>query len=79
LTTGISTFTAALSWYNKVNTAVSDVEQLSVKNLQIAFAGNAKFRYLLEAQFTTDNALTAYDSAANEYKVKYLYEHSSSM
>jgi len=61
------------------NTAVSDVEPLSVKNLQTAFAGNARFRYLLEAQFTTDNALTAYDFAANEYKVKYLYEHSASM
>ena len=61
------------------NTAVSNVEALSVKNLQAAFTGNAKFRYLLESQFTTDNALVAYDSAANEYKIKYLYEHSISM
>ncbi|WP_461450349.1 hypothetical protein [Mucilaginibacter sp.] len=61
------------------STAISDVKPLSIKNLQSTYADNAKFRYLLESQFQTDNALTAYDSATNEYKVKYLYEHSTSM
>jgi hypothetical protein len=61
------------------STAIADIKPLSIKNLQSAYADNPRFRYLIEAHFATDNALTAYDSAVNEYKVKYLYEHSTSM
>ena len=69
----------SISAYYFSSTAIADVKPLSIKNLQSVYTNNAKFRYLLESQFSTDDALTAYDSAANEYKVKYLYEHSSSM
>jgi hypothetical protein len=61
------------------STAIADIRPLSIKNLQSAYADNPRFRYLIESHFSTDNALTAYDSAVNEYKVKYLYEHSTSM
>jgi hypothetical protein len=61
------------------STAIADIEPLSIKNLQSAYASNPRFRYLIESHFETDNSLTAYDSAVNEYKVKYLYEHSTSM
>jgi len=69
----------AINTYYFSTTAVADIKPLSIKNLQSTFADNARFRYLLDSQFSTDNSLTAYDSAANEYKVKYLYEHTSSM
>ncbi|MHB8208766.1 hypothetical protein [Mucilaginibacter sp.] len=61
------------------STAIADIKSLSIKNLQSAYTNNPRFRYLIESHFETDNALTAYDSAVNEYKVKYLYEHSTSM
>ena len=61
------------------STAIADIKPLSIKNLQDAYADNPRFRYLIESHFATDNSLTAYDSALNEYKVKYLYEHSTSM
>jgi len=61
------------------STAIADIKPLSIKNLQAAYADNPRFRYMLESHFATDNALTAYDPSVNEYKVKYLYEHSTSM
>ena len=61
------------------STAIADIKPLSIKNLQSAYADNPRFRYLIESHFSTDNSLTAYDSAVNEYKVKYLYEHSTLM
>ena len=61
------------------NTAIADVKPLSIKNLQSAYADNPRFRYMLESHFATDNALTVYDPSVNEYKVKYLYEHSTTM
>jgi hypothetical protein len=66
------------SYYFSSN-AIADVKPLSIKNLQDAYANNPKFRYLLESHFTTDNALTVYDRSVNEYKVKYLYEQSTTM
>jgi len=59
--------------------ASSAIEPLSIKNLEAAYASNTKFRYMIESSFATDNALTSYDAAVKAYKVKYLYEHSSSM
>jgi hypothetical protein len=61
------------------STARSEIERLSIKNLEAAYASNIKFRYMIESTFATDNSLTSYDAAVKEYKVKYLYEHSSSM
>ncbi|MBS1605182.1 MAG: hypothetical protein JST42_21135 [Bacteroidetes bacterium] len=51
----------------------SPVLQLTMGNLEKAFASNPKFRYLLEASFHGDGQLTAYDKAIKMYKIKYLY------
>ena len=61
------------------SSATAVIEPLSIRNLENVYASNAKFRYMIESSFTTDNSLTSYDAAVKEYKVKYLYEHSSSM
>jgi hypothetical protein len=45
---------------------------------QKTIAGNPKFRYMVEAEFSSDNALIQYDAALKEYKVKYIFEQSSS-
>jgi hypothetical protein len=51
----------------------SPVLQLTMDNLEKAFADNPKFRYSLEASFHDDKQLTTYDKAINMYKIKYLY------
>ena len=52
------------------------VQELTLSNLQTAFAGNTKFRYLLDAQFRSDKDLIAYDKILKTYKIKYLYSES---
>jgi hypothetical protein len=47
------------------STAIADIEPLSIKNLQSAYASNPRFRYLIESHFETDNSLTAYDTCTN--------------
>jgi len=61
------------------STATAAIVPLSIKNLEAAYVSNAKFRYMIESSFATDNSLVTYDAAVKEYKVKYLYEQSSSM
>ncbi|MDO6432015.1 hypothetical protein Q4E93_15545 [Flavitalea sp. BT771] len=55
----------------------SPVMELTVANLEKAFAGNAKFRYSMEAEFRSDKQLMAYDKQLKVYKLKYLYSQSS--
>ena len=57
-------------------TANSPLQELTLANLENAFAGNAKFRYSLEAQFRSDKELMAYDDLLKMYKIKYLYNQS---
>jgi hypothetical protein len=59
--------------------SVDNVRPLTLGNLENAFAGNARFRYGLEAmqgKFGSDAALAAYDEVLKIYKIKYLYNHS---
>lgn len=49
------------------------VQELTLSNLEKAFSGNTRFRYLLNGQFRNDKELSAYDNALNTYKIKYLY------
>lgn len=63
--------------YYYSSTNKSAVEPLSIKNLQNTYAENAKFRYMIAAEFSSDNALVQYDAAIKEYKVKYIFEQSS--
>ena len=51
----------------------SPVLQLTMENLEKAFASNPKFRYSLEASFHGDRQLMTYDKAIKMYKIKYLY------
>lgn len=51
----------------------SPVLELTMDNLEKAFAGNAKFRYSLEEEFHGDRQLMAYDKLLKTYKIKYLY------
>ena len=53
------------------------VQELTLANLEQAFAANTGFRYRLEAQFRLDKDLIAYDRTLNEYKIKYLFRESS--
>ena len=57
-------------------TANGPLQELTLVNLERAFAGNARFRYSLEGQFRSDKGLMAYDGVLRMYKVKYLYEQS---
>ena len=63
--------------YYYSSTSKSVVEPLTIKNLQNTYAENAKFKYLVEAEFSSDNALVQYDAALKEYKVKYIYDQST--
>jgi hypothetical protein len=63
--------------YYYSSTVKSVVEPLSIKNLQNTYAENPKFKYMVEAAFSSDNALVQYDAGIKEYKVKYIYEQSS--
>jgi len=51
--------------------------ELTLDNLEKTFAGNARFRYALEAQFHSDRQLIAYDPWLKTYKLKYLYSQSN--
>jgi hypothetical protein len=53
------------------------LQELTLANLEQAFAANAGFRYRLEAWARSDKDLIAYDRNLKEYKIKYLYGHSS--
>ena len=53
--------------------AVAPVKELTRANLEDAFAGNACFRYHLEAQFHSDKALMDYDQYLRMYKIKWIY------
>jgi len=52
------------------------VRELTLANLERAFAGKPSFRYALEATFRSDKDLIAYDPLSRVYKIKYLYSHS---
>ncbi|MGZ3755229.1 MAG: hypothetical protein ACXVAY_19540 [Mucilaginibacter sp.] len=58
--------------------ANSPIAQLSIRNLEVAYARNLKFKYTVEQYFKSDDELIAYDNAIKEYKLKYLFEQSSS-
>ena len=62
-------------YYFSVN-ADGPIKELTKANLENAFAGNARFRYALEAQFSRDGQLIAYDPLLKAYKVKYIYSQS---
>ena len=51
----------------------SPVLELTMENLEKAFAANARFRYSLEEEFRGDSQLMAYDKLLKTYKIKYLY------
>jgi hypothetical protein len=51
--------------------------ELTLANLELAFAGNAGFRYRLEGWTRRDKDLIAYDKTLKAYKIKYLYAHCS--
>jgi len=53
------------------------VQELTLMNLEKAFAENPRFRYALEAQFRSDKDLIAYDGLLKTYKIKYVYNQSS--
>jgi hypothetical protein len=57
-------------------TGSGPLQELTVANLENVFAGNARFRYSLEAQFRSDKGLMAYDGALKMYKIEYLYSQS---
>lgn len=52
------------------------LQELTLANLEQAFAANTRFRYRLEAQFRSDKDLIAYDKNLKTYKIKYLYSQS---
>lgn len=54
----------------------TDVLPLTPENIAKAFPKNHKFRYMVELASKTDIKLDAYDSQANEYKIKELYTES---
>jgi hypothetical protein len=55
----------------------SPLETLTLENVKKVFAGNASFRYTLDAQFRSDKDLIAYDEQMKTYKIKYLYNQST--
>lgn len=63
--------------YYYSSTVKSAVEPLTIKNLQNTYAEYPKFKYMVEAEFSSDNALVQYDAAIKEYKVKYLFDQSA--
>jgi hypothetical protein len=50
--------------------------ELTMANLEKSFAGNTRFRYQLEAQFSSEKDLIAYDDLIKGYKIKYVYSQS---
>jgi len=57
-------------------TANGPILELTMANIENAFAANARFRYALESAFHSDGDLLAYDKIQKEYKIKYLYSQS---
>ena len=53
------------------------VQELTMVNLEQAFASNTGFRYRLEAWSRSDKDLIAFDKIAGAYKVKVLYSMST--
>lgn len=50
---------------------------LTINNLKLAFPGNDKFHYALDAYFKSDEDLLAYDYFLKVYKLKYIYRSST--
>jgi hypothetical protein len=67
---------ATVTRYYFSKTGKSDVQLLTVANLEEAFSANAKFRYALENYSRNDKSLMDYDSYGKMYKVKYLFVES---
>jgi hypothetical protein len=68
---------ATVTRYYFSKTGNSDVQLLTVANLEETFSANAKFRYALENYYArNDKGLMDYDSYGKMYKVKYLYAES---
>jgi hypothetical protein len=54
----------------------SQIEPLTLSNLEKTFAPNTRFRYALEAHFCRNEDLISFDPFLKEYKIKYLYSQS---
>ncbi|HEY4875433.1 MAG TPA: hypothetical protein VIH86_07670 [Puia sp.] len=67
---------ATVTRYYFSKTGKSDVQSLTVANLEETFSDNAKFRYALENYSRNDKSLMDYDSYGKMYKVKYLFAES---
>jgi hypothetical protein len=52
------------------------IQPLSIDHLKMAFPGNARFHYALDAYFKSDKDLIEYDPFQKTYKIKYLYNES---
>lgn len=63
-------------YYFRVD-AQGPLQELTLQNLEAAFAANSRFRYALEAQFRSDKDLAAYDAYLKTYKVEYLFLQAS--
>jgi hypothetical protein len=50
------------------------VQELTIANLEKAFAANARFRYQMEELFHSDKDLAAYDGSVKMYKIKVVYD-----
>lgn len=57
--------------------ANSEILQLTERNIDKAFAANYKFRYQVQADLPTDQALETYDKVLNKYEIKEIYAESS--
>jgi hypothetical protein len=62
----------AIHYFYSINTA-QPVLELTLDNLNDSFPDQAGFRYSLQNYFGKDDDLMAYDKAAHQYKIKYLY------
>lgn len=67
---------ATVTKYYFSKTGNSDVQLLTVANLEETFSGNAKFRYALENYSRSDKNLMDYDQYGKIYKIKYLFAQS---
>jgi len=54
-------------------TASAPILPLTLKNMEAVYPQNTKLRYLIEGQFSTDTALSQFDTVLNTYKIKYIY------
>ena len=68
---------ATVTKYYFSKTGTSEVQSLTVANLEEAFSSNAKFRYALENYYArNDKGLMDYDPYGKMYKIKYLFAES---